>query len=198
MIGMQMKITVDPQMKQLIEGLRKCDTVVRETVWDGTLQIAEAMEGEIKEAMPVDTGRAKASWGRFTPGDLVKGSKRITKSKTGKRVRFRTGPGLQSEAIQIASAADAIWVENEGQMSILQGTEVPYTVYLEQGHAEGRGHPGAFIQRAFENAMISYGQFSEALARMINGVLTGKPISLRQVFRMRIPGTGGVRRTFRI
>lgn len=66
-----------------------------------------AVERAVKQQMPVDTGRARASWGH----------------------------GLES-----------IWKSDDGGLSITQGSNVPYIVFLNAGHS--RQAPAGFIDRA--------------------------------------------------
>lgn len=82
--------------------------------------LSESNQGreKIKEAMPVRTGRARSSWGMWTPGTMVL-------------------PNPE------ANATDAVWeVENEGK-SIRQGTDVPYVPSLNEGSS--RQAPRGFI-----------------------------------------------------
>ncbi len=69
--------------------------------------VSFALERRIKSEMPVDTGRARASWGH--------------------------GP-------------ESIWKSDDGGLSITQGSNVDYIVYLEAGHS--RQAPAGFIERA--------------------------------------------------
>jgi hypothetical protein len=79
---------------------------------------------DIKSAMPVDSGRAKAGWGKYTPGDLT-----------------RHDPKNPS------SEGDAVWIVSPKGWSIRQGTNVPYTVYLNEGHSQQA--PAGFIDARF-------------------------------------------------
>lgn len=69
--------------------------------------VSFAVERRIKQEMPVDTGRARASWGH---GD------------------------------------DSIWIEEDGGLSITQGSNVEYIIYLNNGHSKQA--PAGFIDRA--------------------------------------------------
>jgi hypothetical protein len=68
-----------------------------------------ALERRIKSEMPVDTGRARASWGHWTPGDVHDNPE--------------------------ASAGDANWEEKEQGLAITQGSNVEYVEYLNDGHS---------------------------------------------------------------
>jgi hypothetical protein len=103
------KVTIDDsELKQLIK-----DTSVAER---GAVIFAKkvlksasfALEKRIKIEMPVDSGRARASWGHGN---------------------------------------ESIWRETEGGLSIEQGSNVEYIVYLNRGHS--RQAPAGFIDRAF-------------------------------------------------
>lgn len=75
--------------------------------------------------MPVDTGRARASWGHFTPGDV------------------RNNPD--------ANAGDAIWDDlKDGGMTITQGTNVEYVEGLNAGHSQQA--PAGFLDAAEDAA----------------------------------------------
>lgn len=63
----------------------------------------------IKIAMPVDTGRARAGWGVFTPSDLRGGA---------------TGGG-----------DDAVWEEEDDGLTIEQGTTIVYVSRLNDGYS---------------------------------------------------------------
>lgn len=80
-----------------------------------------AVEKRVKVEMPIDKGRARASWGHWTSSDIVK-------------------PGSG------ASAADAVWATQDGGLTIVQGSNVPYIEALNDGHSKQR--PMGFIDRA--------------------------------------------------
>jgi hypothetical protein len=169
-ISVSKKVSLDPKMADLIAGLKRVDSVVKETAWDKTLAVSLKMEQEIKDEMPVDTGRAKASWGHFTPQDLVKGSARIGHGKRiTKRTRFQTAEGVTSGRAQIATAGDAIWEEDPSRMMVVQGTNVPYVPFLNDGTS--RMPALGFIDRAFERAQTAMESFGEALGTLITDVL---------------------------
>ena len=88
--------------------------------------VSFAKERQIKEWMPARTGRARASWGHWTPGN-------IKRSARGN-----------------ASAADAIWREEDKGLAITQGSNVEYIPYLEAGHS--RQAPAGFIAKAQSRA----------------------------------------------
>jgi len=90
-------------------------------------KVSLAAERRVKSEMPVDTGRARASWGHWTPGDADLG-------------RYDNP----------ASPNDAAWKEEDGGLSIEQGTNVEYVTYLNDGHSAQA--PAGFIDRAEEIA----------------------------------------------
>ena len=87
--------------------------------------VSLACERGVKDEMPVDTGRARASWGHWTPGDL----------------RGRNAD---------ASPADAVWTEQDGGFTVEQGSNVPYIEALNDGHSTQA--PAGFLDRREERA----------------------------------------------
>jgi len=83
--------------------------------------VSFGLERRIKNEMPVDKGRARASWGHWTQGDLVK-----------------PDPS--------ASEIDAHWVEHSGGLTIEQGSNVEYIQALNDGHSQQA--PAGFIDKA--------------------------------------------------
>jgi hypothetical protein len=88
-------------------------------------KVSFAAERAIKNAMPVDTGRARASWGNWTPQHLRKNAKD-------------------------ASANDAIWETKDDGLTQVQGSNVEYIVYLNDGTSAKA--PKSFIDAAAERA----------------------------------------------
>lgn len=86
-------------------------------------EVSLAVEKRVKLEMPVDAGRARASWGHWTPGDLVLGK--------------QDGQ---------ARGSDALWQSEAGGLTIVQGSNVPYIEALNAGHS--RQAPAGFIDRA--------------------------------------------------
>lgn len=83
-----------------------------------------SLMGRVKAEMPVDTGRARASWGQWTPADAT--------------------------ASDEASADDAIYEETDGGLTVTQGSNVPYIKELNEGHSQQRA--AGFIDAAFKAA----------------------------------------------
>lgn len=84
-----------------------------------------AVEKRVKVEMPVDTGRARASWGHWTPGDVVK-----PQDPNGMRSR----------------KTDAHWVARDGGLTVEQGSNVRYIPALNEGHSQQA--PAGFIDKA--------------------------------------------------
>ena len=99
---------------------------VRRKAWRVLRATSLALERSIKEEMPVDTGRARASWGHWTAGDI----------KDRKKAK--------------ADRSDAVWEQDEASLTITQGTNVPYVIFLEQGHSQQR--EAGFIRSAAKRA----------------------------------------------
>ncbi len=90
----------------------------------------------IKERMPVDTGRARAGWGRWRRSDLVTNPQR-RRGPARSRTFWRAWYARRARANQ----ADAIWIDNG--LSITQGTNVGYVAQLNAGSS--RKAPAGFI-----------------------------------------------------
>jgi hypothetical protein len=89
-------------------------------------KVSLAVERKVKDAMPVDTGRARASWGHWFPGALRRGVKE-------------------------ASPADAIWETEDQGLTQVQGSNVPYIEDLNMGTSQQA--PAGFIDAAAEAGM---------------------------------------------
>lgn len=74
-----------------------------------------AVEKRVKNEMPVDTGRARASWGHWTPADVV---------------RPQDTNGTKSRK------NDAHWMVRDDGLTIEQGSNVLYIAYLNQGTSQ--------------------------------------------------------------
>ncbi len=88
-------------------------------LWTSLRVTTQELIGAIKAEMPVRTGRARASWGEWTPEDLVMASE--------------------------AKPDDAHLVEDRGRLSIEQGSNVDYIQDLNDGTSQ-QAAPG-FINR---------------------------------------------------
>lgn len=159
---MNTTITVDPKLKDLLLSLKEINTAIRDEAWKETLKISTEMEAQIKDTMPVDTGRARAGWGRWTPEDLQGLKKPPSKNAT----RLKATGG--SKRVQVASSGDAVWEEDESNLSIMQGTNVPYTQYLNDGHSSQA--PMNFIDDAIEAAEGKVKELSDRLGERAEAV----------------------------
>lgn len=152
---MKTTLQIDPKLKDLLQSLKEINTAIKDEAWQGALKTATEMETQIKETMPVDTGRAKAGWGHWTPEDL-QGLKK-TPSKKATHLKATGG----SKRAQVASSGDAVWEEDEAKLTIVQGTNVPYTQYLNDGHSSQA--PMNFIDDAMEEAENKVKELSDRL-----------------------------------
>ena len=115
-------ITVDHrELKQLAADVSDADKAMVLAAVRTVKGASFSVEKRIKLDMPVDFGRARSSWGHWTPADIVK-------------------PGSG------ASAADAVWRVEDGGLTIIQGTNVEYVEALNAGHSRQRA--AGFIDRA--------------------------------------------------
>jgi hypothetical protein len=104
--------------------IRQTTTALEEDAKEIVVENAEGLRDDIKSTMPVDTGRAKAGWGTYTPEDLTR-----------------------SDPKNVSLPSDAVWIVSPKGWSIRQGTRVPYTVYLNEGHSQQA--PAGFIDARF-------------------------------------------------
>lgn len=106
-------------------GLPGAAQRVRAKLWTSLRMTSFELVASIKVGMPVLSGRARASWGQWTPNEMV-------------------------QANAAANAGDAIWIENQSDLSITQGTNVPYVGRLNAGHSQQA--PAGFIDLEVEKA----------------------------------------------
>jgi len=139
-----MKLTIDH--RELTEENRQDEALLRfssRELWKIVRQVSLALERRVKTEMPVDTGRARASWGHWTPGHLRKMTV-ITGSGEKIKVTRAEWRGVQ------ATADDAHWKENEWELEIEQGSNVEYIDALNEGHSTQA--PRGFLDAAAEHA----------------------------------------------
>jgi len=127
-VGAPLRITVkyNDLTQERTLTRRKAEALIR-NVKRTVRKVSLAAERRVKSEMPVDTGRARASWGHWTPGDADLG-------------RYDNP----------ASPSDSYWKELEGGMAIEQGSNVEYVPALNDGHSAKA--PAGFIDRAEEIA----------------------------------------------
>ena len=117
-----MQITLDASdYRKLARQASQAERATARAARQAVKSASFAVEKRVKIEMPVDTGRARASWGHWSPGDMVR-------------------PGGD------ASAADATWRSEDGGLTIIQGSNVPYIEQLNQGHS--RQAPAGFLDTA--------------------------------------------------
>lgn len=114
----------DRELVKLIADTKLADRVAVQYAKDTTKAVSFAVEKRIKIEMPVRTGRARASWGHWTPGQLRQAGREAGD----------------------ASSSDAVWVSADGGLTITQGSNVGYIEQLNAGHS--RQAPAGFIDRA--------------------------------------------------
>ncbi len=120
-----MRVRIDKrELDTEIAEDRKRAKVLHRELWAGLRKVSFACERRIKDAMPVDTGRARASWGHWTSSD--------TNNPEAK-------PG------------DAHWDEKERDLMTEQGSNLEYIEALNAGHSKQA--PAGFIDRAEEQAV---------------------------------------------
>lgn len=109
---------------------------LQKKIWRQVKKASVGLRNEVRIRMPVDTGRAKASWG--AEGNMGEVS---TSSFVGGEPEAGTKRSFQTAGI---------WEQDEAGLALTQGSFVPYIVYLEQGHS--RQAPAGFISIAAELA----------------------------------------------
>jgi hypothetical protein len=113
-------ITIQDDGK-IAETFRRLRDEAKPEAIDELRSTSMAVMGRIKAEMPVDKGRARASWGQWTPGDIVTHGDE--------------------------SPDDAHWKVLDGGLTIEQGSNVPYIKELNEGHSKLRA--AGFIDAAF-------------------------------------------------
>lgn len=116
-------ITIDTkELRQLAQDMRPSDMLMVARARKALKKVSFATEKRVKQEMPVDTGRARASWGHWSGGTH--------------------NPE--------ASEGDSIFREEDGGLSIIQGSNVPYIEALNAGHSQQA--PAGFIDKAKQDA----------------------------------------------
>ena len=103
--------------RELMRALERAPAQILRRVWSVLREVALALVRWVKVAMPVDTGRARASWGQWDG----------------------------STDNPQASSEDAVWEEDRGNLTITQGSNVEYIGALNDGHSAQA--PKGFIDR---------------------------------------------------
>jgi HK97 gp10 family phage protein len=138
---MGLNITAKIEDDGLMERFREAGDEAKEAAKPIVKEVALAGVKAVKSEMPVDTGRARASWGIWTPGDIRESS---SDQKQGDAVFTVSGDGL----------------------TVTQGTNVGYVEQLDKGTSEQA--PAGFIDRVAErmgNALM------EKISQMLDDIL---------------------------
>jgi len=135
---------------------QKAGGTIRRRVWAKVRSVSFALVRRIKQEMPVDTGRARASWGLWTPGAIT---------------RYEIFGGSSRQRADIwqgnrASKEDAVFEQEESSLSVMQGTNVPYVARLNEGHSNQA--PVGFIDKAATKAAAL---LSEAIRQVLQDVI---------------------------
>jgi len=117
-----MRILAKIQDNGLARDLDKADTIVKAKAAKTVLAASFAVEKRVKIDMPVDKGRARASWGHWTPADIVEHGTENSK--------------------------DAYWAVKDDGLTVEQGSNVWYIAELNQGSSQQA--PAGFIDKAAE------------------------------------------------
>jgi hypothetical protein len=137
---MQIKVRFADLSEEKILTARKVQLLIR-LIKQHVREVSFAVERRIKPSMPVDTGRARASWGHWTPQDIH-------------RISINNPP----------SPGDALWTEKDDGYTIEQGSNVGYIASLNDGSSKQA--PAGFIDRAEEAGQQAIdAKVEEAIAR---------------------------------
>ncbi len=113
---------------EILQHRQRLDVLPRilmERLWLSLRVTSQELTGGIKGDMPVLTGRARSGWGQWTPQDIVAENPE-------------------------ANSGDAVYQEDKSQLTIIQGTNVPYVSYLNAGSSTQA--PAGFIDLNVEHA----------------------------------------------
>jgi hypothetical protein len=114
----------DSQIIKTIDVLTHVSEAQRKKLWDVLRVVSFQAERAVKLAMPVDRGRARASWGHWSDN-----LKPIRRGKRGKPLAHDV------KQIALAGEAEAVYEEDEASLKITQGSNVPYIEALNDGHS---------------------------------------------------------------
>lgn len=119
---MPIDITARIEDDGLLRELERAPLATRKQAAKKVRAVSLAGEKRIKRDMPVDTGRARASWGHWTPGDV------------------KNNPD--------AKASEAVFEISDGGLTVTQGSNVDYIADLNEGSSLKA--PAGFIDAAAE------------------------------------------------
>lgn len=140
---MPIKIVARVEDNGLLRRLNRASDGIKRLAARDVRKVSLAVEKRVKIDMPVDTGRARASWGHWTPGDVVR-------------------PDEKNRATR----DDAYWLITDGGLTIQQGSNVVYIAPLNEGHSQQA--PAGFIDKA---AAAGARELEVELARTVDGVM---------------------------
>jgi hypothetical protein len=124
-----MRLFID--QSQVLEHIGKLETLPEQTkvhLWRRLRESNQVSIRHIKANMPVDIGRARASWGQWTPQDLRPAN---AQDARGRRQLAAAGP------------YDTHHAENRAELWIEQGSNLPYVHLLNAGWS--KQHAGGFV-----------------------------------------------------
>ena len=116
---------------------------VRKRSWAILRKVSFDTSREVKREMPVDTGRARASWGVWDD-HLTTGRRRLKSGRV---------PLSAQKQMAAASNADSIWDEDEGALSVTQGSNLEYIEPLNEGHSQQA--PSGFLDVIADKAALT-------------------------------------------
>lgn len=124
------------ELRRLMDDAKRLTPEQRQRAWRALRETTMETVRGVKVLMPVDTGRARASWGLWS-ADQITGSP-------------DTKPAALAKARAEASDADAVLRMDESQLVTVQGSNLPYIQGLNEGHS--RKAPAGFLDLAEEAA----------------------------------------------
>lgn len=142
-----MKITVQAAaLERDARLLQSATKKMHAQLWAIVRRVSLATMARVKTAMPVDTGRARASWGVW--GGANAGFARVLR-------RASKGKLTKGQASNYAKASpsDAVWKEEELALRVTQGSNLPYIEPLNDGHSKQA--PRGFIDLAASQADLA-------------------------------------------
>ena len=128
---------------------------LRGKAWNVLRKVAFDTSGEVKRQMPIDVGRARASWGNWDD--------RITLGH--KRLKSNRIPASTQKQMAAATDKDSIWEESEDDLRVTQGSNLAYIEALNAGHS--RQAPSGFLDVIAEKAALTLDAAIAQLAGML-------------------------------
>ena len=161
-----MRLTITADFRELdtfIKNLVAKRPEIKPALFEVVKDVADDLDRRIDAAMPKDTGRAAAGWGKYRPELLAGGS---VPTPLG---HFITRASRRTHQPQVSSAADAVWEEHPEGLYIIEGTRVPYVQQLNEGSSTQA--PAGFIDVAvalagFELEAKAAARFAKELAQL--------------------------------